>query len=198
MSIVCISQDHTLINDLVLLYGRDNIVSADSPSSLPDGWVASCEVMIVDLNSNKVPAGKNVTWPIIALSAKPIFHEAVQLLQYGIKGYGNRKMRKENLAQVVESVKNGQLWMPPAIITQLLASVGKQAVEQGEKDTRLEKLSKRELEMAGCVAEGMSNQEMADKMFVSLRTVKAHLSSIYSKTGFRNRLELGLYLNSLR
>jgi DNA-binding NarL/FixJ family response regulator len=44
------------------------------------------------------------------------------------------------------------------------------------------------------VAEGLSNQEMADRMYVSLRTVKAHLSSIYDKTGLRNRLELGLSL----
>ena len=63
-------------------------------------------------------------------------------------------------------------------------------------DSILSSLSKREQEVAQYVAKGMSNQEMADKMFVSLRTVKAHLSSIYDKTGLRNRLELGLNLKS--
>ena len=66
--------------------------------------------------------------------------------------------------------------------------------KEKSRDNLLNTLSKREQEVALFVAKGMSNQEVADKMYVSLRTIKAHLSSIYEKTGVRNRLELGLAL----
>jgi DNA-binding NarL/FixJ family response regulator len=42
------------------------------------------------------------------------------------------------------------------------------------------------------VANGLSNKEIADKLFISVRTVKAHMTSIFSKTGFRDRLELAV------
>lgn len=120
------------------------------------------------------------------------------MLQRGVKGYGNRHMRYSNLVQAVLNVTAGQIWLPPAIITRLIASVNTDATVQPD-DNILGMLSKREQEAALYVAEGLSNQEMADRMYVSLRTVKAHLSSIYDKTGLRNRLELGLSLkrNSL-
>jgi DNA-binding NarL/FixJ family response regulator len=55
-----------------------------------------------------------------------------------------------------------------------------------------ETLSKREDEVVQLVANGLSNKEIADKLFISVRTVKAHLTSIFSKTGFRDRLELAV------
>ena len=99
-------------------------------------------------------------------------------------------MRKDNLWQAIESVKAGQIWLPPEIVA---ARIEKIEPEE-QSNALLNELSEREQEVALMVTEGMSNQQIADKIFVSLRTVKAHLSSIYSKTGLRNRLALGLKL----
>ncbi|MBC2703943.1 response regulator transcription factor [Desulfobacula sp.] len=54
----------------------------------------------------------------------------------------------------------------------------------------LKELSFREAEVAKWLVNGLSNREISDKMFISIRTVKAHLTSIFKKTGCNNRLEL--------
>ena len=51
-------------------------------------------------------------------------------------------------------------------------------------------LTRRELDILGLMADGLSNQEIADKLFISLQTVKDHTSRIYSKTNVKNRMQL--------
>jgi len=51
-------------------------------------------------------------------------------------------------------------------------------------------ISARETEVLGLLRDGLTNQEIADRLFVSITTVKSHLSHLYEKTGTRNRVEL--------
>lgn len=195
MKIICCSKDDILLEKLVTLYGAGCVICPPDMRLLGGNDLQPGEVLIVDLKYNKIPEGKNISLPIIALAGIPTFPEALMLLQRGIRGYGNRQMRQENLGQAVGSVKTGQIWLPPAIISQLIATVGVGKTVQ-PNNTILSALSEREQEVAGYVVEGMSNKEMAGKMYISLSTIKAHLSSIYHKTGLRNRLELGLSLKN--
>ena len=193
MTIICISNDITIRENILSLYGDEGCTFLDVTRQLEQQLSLPCTALIVDLKDNKTPVGKGFNFPIIALTSIPTFQEAAQLLKHGILGYGNRKMRKDNLAQVIKTTMAGQMWLPPAIIAQLITTVGTQQVVQSKQQSSFETLSKRELEVANFVAKGMANQEIADAMYISLRTVKAHLSSIYGKTGLRNRLELGIH-----
>jgi DNA-binding NarL/FixJ family response regulator len=56
-------------------------------------------------------------------------------------------------------------------------------------------LSARELEVARAVARGLSNQEICDELYVSLSTVKTHLTSIQTKLGLRNRVEIAIWVH---
>lgn len=192
MKILCCSTDNILLDNLIHLYGKDSIKSYSNINQIKDSDLKNAEVILVDLKVSKIPDGRRFPTPLIALTTVPVFKEAVILMQIGVKGYGNRKMRPENIRLAIESVISGQIWLPPEIVNQLISSVGVEGTKVKEETSILDTLSTREKEVASYVAKGMSNQEMADKMFVTLRTVKAHLSSIYDKTGLRNRLELGL------
>jgi DNA-binding NarL/FixJ family response regulator len=194
MAIICCSKDDILLGKIVTLYGANDVISLPDCHLYKD-HVQLGKILIVDLKHCTIPDRTVFSLPILVLAGIPTFQEVVGLLQRGVRGYGNRQMRLDNLDQAVKSVKAGQIWLPPPLISQLIATVGTGYTAQSD-DSILSTLSKREQEVAQYVAEGMSNQEMADKMFVSLRTVKAHLSSIYDKTGLRNRLELGLNLKS--
>lgn len=197
MAIVCCSQDRRLIEKLSSLAGKNDVIVRPDIHLVNENDMKNGEVLIVDLKYAALPQGKTFSLPIIAVAEIPTFQESLLLLQRGIRGYGNRHMRLENLAQAIQNVTAGQIWLPPAIITQLISTAGTGSAVQ--PDTRiLEPLSEREQEVARHVSRGMSNQEIADTMHVSLRTVKAHLSSIYQKTGLRNRLELGLKLKEGR
>ncbi|PHR23140.1 MAG: hypothetical protein COA36_17345 [Desulfotalea sp.] len=196
MQIICCSSDEQLLERLIALYGIGNVVGMPDVETLGNSSGQEDEIVIVDLKFHSLPASTHYTAPVVVLTAVPTFPEACDILQQGVRGYGNRQMRAANLKQVIENVKDGQIWLPPSIISKLIDVVGRGESTESKKirDKVLSALSKRETEVALFVAKGMSNMEVADKMYVSLRTVKAHLSSIYDKTGVRNRLELGLAL----
>jgi DNA-binding NarL/FixJ family response regulator len=68
-----------------------------------------------------------------------------------------------------------------------------QAVKQvGGGRSRPYKLTAREMEIVSAIADGQSNRQIAERLSISLQTVKHHLTSIFDKTGAANRLELAL------
>jgi DNA-binding NarL/FixJ family response regulator len=82
--------------------------------------------------------------------------------------------------------------MPPGVMRRLMDRV---AVETGQRQrarARLAALSDRETEVVRAVANGLSNAEIAAALFMSVATVKAHVSSILSKLGLDNRTQIAL------
>jgi len=197
MQIQCCTRDDSLLSRLQALYGTNNITHMVDSDYLKQSGAKRSAVAIVDFKYYGLPHGVHFNSPVMVLSSVPTFKEGFTLLQLGIRGYGNRHMRDSNLRQAIQNVFEGQIWLPPSIVSSLIDVVGGagNAENQESRDALLNALSKREREVALQVAKGRSNQEVADRMFVSLRTIKAHLSSIYEKTGVRNRLELGLALS---
>jgi len=63
-----------------------------------------------------------------------------------------------------------------------------------ESNTDLSELTDRELEVAKLVADGNTNAEIAEQMNITVRTVKAHMTSIFTKTNLRDRVALALAL----
>ena len=64
-------------------------------------------------------------------------------------------------------------------------------------DEWIEPLSERELEVLQLIAEGLTNQKIASKLYLSLNTVKAHTRSIYGKLGVNNRTQAGVRARAL-
>lgn len=196
MKIYCCSGDDTFTESLKVLLGAANVSVMSDVEFLKKTKLQDDSVVIVDTKYNRLPEGIVFSSPVIVLVSVPKYAEAFSVLQVGVRGYGNRQMRPENLKQAIENVAAGQIWLPPSIVSRLIDVVGRRENTDKTKSREkiLNELSKREKEVALFVAKGMANQEVAEAMYVSLRTVKAHLSSIYEKTGVRNRLELGLAL----
>jgi len=164
------------------------------------------EMVIIDLEPgfnamehlpNRFPV---LTCPCLALSNVPSYEEAVALMAYGIRGYGNKYMLGENFRQAVSTVATGQLWLMPSILNRFIQKMAVSPATEGGKDAAAfwAAVSKREKEVALYISKGFSNQEIADAMFVSLRTVKGHLTSIFGKTGCRDRMDLALRVNQMR
>jgi ATP/maltotriose-dependent transcriptional regulator MalT len=63
------------------------------------------------------------------------------------------------------------------------------AQDQFKSSKMVEPLSEREMEVFKLLENGLSNQEIAEQLFISMNTVKAHLKSIYSKLGVSNRVQ---------
>jgi two-component system, NarL family, nitrate/nitrite response regulator NarL len=128
----------------------------------------------------------------VFLSARPDAHEGLRLLRAGARGYANRLASSAVLAAVLESVRDGELWAGRQVTDYLLARALEKPAPSAAEPGLLDRLSGREAEVATRVAAGASNKVIASDMAITERTVKAHLNSIFRKTGIRNRVQLAL------
>lgn len=131
--------------------------------------------------------------PFMVLSTTPTFEQARAYLAMGAKGYGNTMMHESYLVSAFQSIHEGNMWLSPEYITQMiqdLPSMPKKEVNP------LATLSHREAEVATLLSQGDSHKEIAEKLAITIRTVKAHASAIYSRLNIKDRLALALLLRN--
>lgn len=130
---------------------------------------------------------------ILLLSDIPRFQEGIAMLRMGVKGYGNSYLNSSHLTHAMNVVSDGNVWLYPQFLDILIKETY-QPTEKKKEDPRLSLLSKREMEVARYVAQGLNNNEIAEKTDITLRTVKAHITSIFEKLQITDRLSLALIL----
>ncbi|MBI4466988.1 MAG: response regulator transcription factor [Acidobacteria bacterium] len=131
---------------------------------------------------------------VILMMANADRDKAVRGVRLGARGILFKDTDPSLLAKSVRKVFEGEVWIDNPILSQALETlVSKPAAPPGVSGQRDARLSSREMEVVRCVAMGLRNKEVADKLGVSEATVKNHLTSIYSKLGVSDRLELILY-----
>ena len=136
--------------------------------------------------------------PLVVMSSTPSESQAFQALNAGCAGYCHVNAAHEQLQEIALVVEHGGLWMPPELVQRLLAlSLRTAPVATQVIDPQLNELTARELMVAGQVAHGATNREIAETLEITERTVKAHLSSIFGKLGVRDRVQLALAMNNI-
>lgn len=129
--------------------------------------------------------------PFVVISSTPRQEAALVALAAGARGYCHALATPEMLRDVAAAVGHGGLWVGPELMNRLILSLPPGALSAAREDD-LAPLTERERETAQHVAQGLSNKEIARKLDITERTVKAHLSSIFAKLGLRDRLQLAL------
>jgi DNA-binding NarL/FixJ family response regulator len=116
-------------------------------------------------------------------------------IKCGIDGYLPKDVDKETLVDAIRKVMTGEKYFNVAI-TNLVFEDFYKGEKGGEKKRQrkvMEGLTKRENEVLQAVAEGKTNQEVADALFISIKTVETHKTNILEKLGLRNTAELVRY-----
>lgn len=132
---------------------------------------------------------------IIFFSNKPSYEQGHQLLSLGIKAYANTYMAHVHLRDALGAVLSGKVWLYPEFIQMMIREISSPQPTLDIKDTLASyNLSPREIEIAMLLKKGLSNKEIAEISGISERTVKAHLSAVFEKTGIKDRLALALAL----
>lgn len=123
--------------------------------------------------------------------------EGLRALQAGARGYCHQLALPAVYREVEQAVRHGGLWVGPDLVQRLMAAT-RSALDRSPRaplpPVDLSKLSDREAQVARLVAAGKSNKEVADQLFISERTVKAHLGAVFDKLGVRDRVQLVLHL----
>ncbi len=112
-------------------------------------------------------------------------------LRNGAAGFILKDGGPQLLLEAIRAAANGDALISPSITVRYLDRIAAAARSGRSAD---HPLSDRELEIARAVARGQSNQEIATALFISLSTVKTHLTSIQSKLGVRNRVEIAIWV----
>ena len=107
-------------------------------------------------------------------------------LAAGAKGYILKTSQAAEIASAIRKVASGQ---------DVLSGAVKEKINQQKhrKPELYDNLSKREMEVLKILAQGLSNQEIADQLFISLKTVKTHVSNIFNKLEVNDRTQATIY-----
>jgi NarL family two-component system response regulator LiaR len=123
---------------------------------------------------------------ILILTAYDDEEYVLGLLDAGAAGYLLKSARGRDLVGAIRAIRAGESVLHPNIIARLLKRATVTVVKENKAQGLL---SQRESEVLRLVALGMGNKEVAEKLFLSQRTVKAHLTSVFNKLNVASRSE---------
>lgn len=117
-----------------------------------------------------------------------------QAAQLGAMGVVLKEDAADRLLKAIEKVYQGEAWLDRLTVGNLLwhmSSHDKESLDPQKK--KISTLTERERQVIVLISEGLKNKQIAERLFISPTTVTHHLSSIYSKLGVSDRLELVVY-----
>jgi len=137
------------------------------------------------IEATKQALKKLPTLKIIALSMFADDKYVQNMLDAGAKGYLIKSITKEGLEKAISLISQGKNYFSDELWTFFTKKITpKEEIEQ---------FTKRELEVLELICEGLSNEEVAEELFISERTVIGHKSKLIAKTGCRNTVQLVSY-----
>lgn len=129
---------------------------------------------------------------ILVLHRTPDLTTAKKLLRVGAMGYGNALMRDHFIVSAVNAIEDNMVWLYPELTSQLIMDIP--SSKDSSDEEQLSKLTSREKEVALLLKEAYPYKEIAIKLDITPRTVKAHAHNAYEKLNVKDRLALALLL----
>jgi len=192
---VAIIEDHPLYRQgLVQVIerapGLDLIASVGSVGEMEDIGYEDVDVVILDLHlpdcqgADAVSRVKSQNDAILVISASDDRKHVVDAIAAGACGYLTKSSEEDEISKAITTIFSGGTYVSPVLAAYLL------------RDTRDQDrasnfaLSAREREILSLLADGETDADIAERLFISVSTVRSHLDRIRDKTGHRRRAEL--------
>jgi len=199
---ILIADDHAMVREgtrHILEQDPDlNVVAeaGDGEEAVRLAGAFKPDVAIIDVNMPKldgIEATRQIkalypTVAVLILSAYDDDQFVFSLLEAGAAGYLLKSVRGQELIDAVRAVYEGESVLHPLIARKVLNRFASVAGKSGQQKTS-EALTQREIEVLRLATRGLSNQDIANELCLSLRTVQAHLSHIFNKLQVSSRTE---------
>lgn len=129
--------------------------------------------------------------PVIIMTRELDINELSAALTVGARGYVEAFAAKVIIEQVAETITKGGIWLPGQLLSNLVGALSTQQITY-QHHCDLSELTKREKQVVEVVITGATNKAVAKQLNITERTVKEHMSSIFTKLQVRDRMQLML------
>jgi DNA-binding NarL/FixJ family response regulator len=205
---IVIADDHKLFREMLRLVlrkeggiqivgeaanGRQtiNVISARNPD------VVLLNSAMPEMDGIKVlPAirEKNLKTKALMLNANKDESTIFKALKAGAKGYISKDVSISDLIKAIQAVHKGELWVERKLMARFFeGETVASSRGEGKAGRQKEALTPREKEVLSILAKGCTNKEIAQTLFISEKTVKSHLNSIFKKLNVTRRLQAIIY-----
>jgi DNA-binding NarL/FixJ family response regulator len=130
---------------------------------------------------------------ILMLTTFHLDEYVYRAMKAGASGFLLKDASREQLAGAVRTVSAGQALLAPAITRRLIEDFCRGPAPGSPADSSAGRLTERELEVVRLVAQGLSNAEIAAKLYLSEATIKSHVAHILAKLGLRDRVQIAVF-----
>jgi DNA-binding NarL/FixJ family response regulator len=127
--------------------------------------------------------------PVIVMTTNLEIEELRAALQAGARGYVEALASKVILQQVLETICSGGLWLPGQLLSNIVGALSQQQINYTQA-CDIQSLTKRERQVVDIVITGATNKQAAESLNITERTIKEHMSSIFTKLKVRDRIQL--------
>ena len=139
-------------------------------------------------SGSRPPTGAPVRF--LALSVSDAAEDVIAVIRAGARGYVTKTIGARDLITAIRRVADGDAVFSPRLAGFVLDAFGAAAGEIAEVDEELDRLSAREREVMRLIARGYQYKEVAKELFISVKTVETHVSSVLRKLQLSSRHEL--------
>lgn len=119
----------------------------------------------------------------------------LRALSAGAAGFLLKDTPPAQIVHAIEQVANGSPILSPSITQQLIDRVTAEPTGNESTANAVESLSERELEVAMAIGRGQSNSEIAESLYMSVTTVKTHITHIFAKLEVNNRVQVAIRMH---
>lgn len=209
---ILIADDHALLRQgikNVLELENDLVVigeAADGDEAIVKAAELAPDILLLDINmprNNGLEVTRRLrpTYPnikVIILTIHDDENYVIEVIKAGAAGYLLKDVEPGMLVKAIRTVYEGESFIYPTLAKKLLGEMNRQEERKHEaakmlERRREERLTYREIEVLSLICQGMSNQSIAQKLYLSEKTVKNHLTNIFRKINVTDRTQAVLY-----
>ena len=131
---------------------------------------------------------------LIVMGLLPDREEVVDFIRAGVSGFIMKDATIDVFVSTIRAVADGESVLPPVMAGALFSHVAALAAGRGKRGVKAAlRMTIREKQVMACIADGLSNKEIASRLNVATHTVKSHVHNILEKLALHTRLEVAAY-----